>query len=446
MPDFLRQIRSNELFRSIFTLISANSIVQLIAILIYPILTDIYSPSEHGTFALYLSVITITGIICTLKYEAAIMMPAETRKAVNLSALSIIISFSISLLLLILILFFRKTFTSWLGDDSIYRWMYFIPLSTFLVGIFQTFSFLSNRNKQYKKIALSYAGQSLINSGIKISTGSLFAPGAGLIIGALAGQVVGALIYLWGFIRNEWKYLREVSILEMKNVAAEYSFFPRYNLIHNLTNNFSGNLPVFVISYFYSSTEVGLYSLGFLMVFRPMSLVTGSFSQVFSQNIISMHNRGEEIFHRVKIIALRLFQFGLPFFLIAGFFGPVIFKYVFGAQWITSGKYMQVLLPWLFIVFVSSPLSFLPDMLKKQKKAMWLDISKLIARIAALGIGVYYNNLYLALILFSLLSMIFTGYTLFWYLMLAHNADKEKSVTRVLPCETDFIIEEKYEF
>jgi O-antigen/teichoic acid export membrane protein len=446
MPKVLQQLRGNEFFRSVFTLISANSIVQLIAILIYPILTDIYTPSEHGTFALYLSIITITGIICTLKYEAAVMMPAENRKAINLAALSMIISLIISLVLMLLILFFRNTFTSWFEDASIYKWMYFIPLSTFLIGMFQTFSYLSNRKKQYKRIALSNASQSLMNSGIKISTSRLFGPGAGLIIGAIAGQVIGAVIYLWGFIRNESTYLKEISIHEMRRAAAEYSFFPRYNLIHNLTNNFSGNLPVFVISYYYSSAEVGLYSLGFLMVFRPMSIITGSFSQVFSQNIISRYNQGEKIYDRIKLIAVRLFQFGLPFFLIAGLFGPVIFKSVFGSTWITSGKYMQVLLPWLFIVFISSPLSFIPDMLNSQKKAMWLDILKLVARITALWIGVYFNNLYLALILFSFLSMIFTGYSLYWYISLAHIADINKAAARILPGETNFAIEEKYEF
>ena len=136
-------------------------------------------------------------------------------------------------------------------------------------------------------------------------------------------------------------------------------------------------------------------------------------------------------------MATKLFQFGLPIFLLAGFFGPVIFNFIFGTQWKPSGKYMQILIPWLFVVFISSPLSFLPDLLKRQKKAMWLDILKFIVRIPAFGIGVYYNNLYLAIILFSLVSLLFAGYNLYWYLSLARLSDIQENKERVLKEKTE---------
>jgi hypothetical protein len=62
-------------------------------------------------------------------------------------------------------------------------------------------------------------------------------------------------------------------------------------------------------------------------------------------------------------------------------------------------------------------------MLKRQQYAMWLDVLKIALRIPALAIGVYYNNIYLALILFSGISFLSVGYNLFWYLSLAKSAD-----------------------
>jgi O-antigen/teichoic acid export membrane protein len=136
----------------------------------------------------------------------------------------------------------------------------------------------------------------------------------------------------------------------------------------------------------------------------------------------------------------------LPFFLIAGIFGPAIIRFVFGDNWVTSGKYMQVLLPWLFLVFISSPVSFLPDMLGQQKMAMWLDMFKLLARIMALGVGVYLNKLYLALALFSLISAGFTGFSLYWYLKLAETADQKKIREHLIGSEEPAAGEEKIEF
>ena len=446
MPKLIKQIKTSEFFRSIFTLISATSIAQLIGILIYPILTDIYSPSEHGTFALYLSIITITGIICTGKYDAAIMMPAKKKSAINLAALSVIIAFLFSIIILILIVLFNRIFTSWLGDHSISKWLYFVPLSTFMIGIFQTFSFLSNREKQYSRIALSNVTQSISNSAVKISTSKLISTGGGLIAGAITGQVIGSVIFLWGFFKKEVSLLGEISFSEMKKAAFEYSFFPRYNLMHNFINNFSGNLPVFVLSYFYSSSEVGLYSLGFIMIFRPMNLITVSFTQVFSQKIISKFNNEQKIYSDIRKIAFNLFKFGLPIFLIAGIFGPGIFNYIFGNIWISAGKYMQILLPWLFIVFISAPLSFLPDMLKRQKKAMWLDIFKFVVRLAALGLGIYLNKLYLAIALFSGVSTIFTLYNLYWYISLSKKADNKDKREKISGIERNLLLEDRPEF
>ncbi len=88
---------------------------------------------------------------------------------------------------------------------------------------------------------------------------------------------------------------------------------------------------------------------------------------------------------------------------------------------------MQILLPWIFLVLISSPISFLPDMLRRQRMAMWLDILKIAVRIPALAIGVYFNNIYLAVILYSIVSCLSVGYGFYWYLKLAQRADRQKT-------------------
>ncbi len=95
---------------------------------------------------------------------------------------------------------------------------------------------------------------------------------------------------------------------------------------------------------------------------------------------------------------------------------------------------MQIILPWLFVSFIASPLSFLPDILKRQKKAMWLDLMKFLLRIPAFAIGVYFNKLYLALILFSAVGLLFSGYCLYWYLSISYLSDVQK-VKEQIPAE-----------
>jgi O-antigen/teichoic acid export membrane protein len=424
----IKELSQNEFVRNVFTLMSATTVAQGIAILIYLVLAQIYSTSEHGIFALYMSIIAVTGIMSTGKYESAVMMPHEDQNAFNLVGLSSFLCTSFSIFLLVLVGLFHKSFAILLGDPLIEKWLWFVPLSTFMIGHFQSLSYWSNRKKRFGTMAVANVGQSLSNSAVKVSTAKVFANGGGLIAGAIIGQFIGIVIFIKDLFTKDKHFLSKMNIAGMKNMAREYKFFPRFNMFHNLINNFSANLPIFVISSKFGSGEAGLYSFGFLMLFRPVNLVTSSFTQVFSQRIISQYNQGKNIYSDVKRLTIKLFQVGILPFLVAGIAGPLLFSLFFGEKWFEAGKYMQILLPWIFVVLVSSPLSFLPDMLKRQQTAMWLDVIKIAVRIPALAIGVYYNNIYLAIILFSLVSTLSVGYSLYWYLYIAKTADLTKAV------------------
>lgn len=426
MRKTAKRIRKSEFLTNVFTLISATSVAQAIALAIYPLLTRLYTPAEHGLFALYMSIISITAIVSTGKYELAVMIPKQKKEGVSLVILSIILAFLFSLFLLVVILIFHNRIPIWLGNPDLEQWLLFIPLSTFMIGAFQSLSYWNNRQKLYRWIAGGNLGQSLVNSTVKLTTSGAIPTGGGLIAGAIAGQFAGLGIYLKRFLQKDILHLKDTSQKDLLDVAARYSFFPRYNMIHYLTNNFSSSLPVFVFSSWFSSVEVGLYSLGFMMINRPMNLITSSFTQVFSQRIIEKYNKDHEIFPDVKALTFRLGLVSLFPFILAGVFGPVLFDFVFGDEWHEAGRFMRILLPWLFVVFISSPLSFLPDMLGKQKKAMWIDLIKFIFRVIALGIGLIMNDIYLSLMLFSGISFILVAYNLYWYVNLSSEADIKK--------------------
>jgi len=373
-----------------------------------------------------MSIIAITGILSTGKYDLAVIMPVNKSDSLALIRLSSGICLIFSIVILIPVLFFNESIAKLLGNETIAKWLYIVPLSTFLVGIFQILSVWSNREKRYKLIAGANLSQSVVNSGVKLFTSRFVQAGGGLILGAVTGQIVGAIAYIYRFLRDEGKAFMNVPRHDVRQVALTYSRFPRYNLLHSLVNNFSANLPVFVLSASFSQEITGLYSLAFMMINRPMSLVTNAMGQVLSQRVIEKYNRGEVISGDVKRVVWRLFLLGILPFLFTGIFGPRIFSFVFGNSWFEAGKFMQILLPWLFMVFISSPLSFIPDLLKRQKKAMWIDIIKFILRILALITGVLTRNVTLAIIIFSGVSFILVMYYFYWCLYLAKTSDQER--------------------
>jgi O-antigen/teichoic acid export membrane protein len=204
----------------------------------------------------------------------------------------------------------------------------------------------------------------------------------------------------------------------MKYVGREYYKFPGFNLPNNLLNSLSNSLPVFLISAYFGAAQLGLYSLGFTMIFRPMNLITNSMEQVFSQRLIMKYNQAESIWLDFKTLLKRSIQIGFIPFLLAGLFGPFIFRSIFGAEWEVSGRYMQLLIPWFFTAFLANQLTFIPDLFSRQKTAFLLNIIRLVFRIIGLAIGIYYNNIYLALGLFSFASLTIVIITLIWYVRL----------------------------
>ena len=417
-----RTIWNSEFFRNVATLISGTSLAQAFSVLIYIVLSRIYTEEDFGVFGLYMSILNITVIFSTAKYELAILLPKSEKEAVNLLGLSALISVGISLLLLLLIIPMNPMICRWLGSEEISAWLYFIPLSTLLVGWFTSFRNYSNRRKRYKLIAGANIGQSVSNSLLKLGLGFLMAGAAGLIFGVIFGQFVGFLVFFvvhWRVRDARTSWLRWS---EMKRLARKYSLFPRYNMWQGLINNLSGAFPVFILSSYFSTGIAGFYTFGYMILYRPVNLVANAFYQVMFQRFVTKTHEDRSLRPEVLLYLKRSTQVILLPFIVSGIFFPEIFAFIFGDKWMEAGRYAQILLPWIFMVCLVMPLTFIPDLYKKQRVAMIIDGVKLVARLGGLMVGVILENVYIGLALYSGLSAIIIVYNLFWYLQLVKTS------------------------
>jgi O-antigen/teichoic acid export membrane protein len=155
-----------------------------------------------------------------------------------------------------------------------------------------------------------------------------------------------------------------------------------------------------------------------MILYRPVNLVANAFYQVMFQRFVEKKHDNRAIRPEVLLFLKRTTQVLLLPFLVSGIFFPEIFGFIFPDKWIEAGRYAQIILPWIFMVSLVMPLSFIPDLYKKQRVAMIIDGVKLVARLGALMVGVIMENVYIGLALYSGLSTIVIGYSLFWYLQL----------------------------
>ena len=416
MFQALRKIWRNEFFKNVATLISGTTLAQAFSVLIYIFLSRIYSDEDFGVFGLYMNILNITIIFSTAKYELAILLPKSERESFNLLGLSGLVSMGVSLVLLVMVVFFNGLISGWLGSEAISPWLYYIPLSTLLVGLFQSLRNYSNREKRYRLIAGANIAQSLGNSLLKVGLGLVLAGASGLIFGAVFGQLVGFLIFLAVHIKansQKWSWL---NFAEMRRLGKVYSLFPRYNMWQGLVNNLSGALPVFIFSSYFSLAIAGIYTFGYMLIYRPVNLVAGAFYQVLYQRFSEKLNKGQSFLSELMLFLRQAIMWLLIPFVVFGIFAPEIFGFIFEKA--EAGRYAQLMLPWIFMVSLTMPLSFIPDLYKKQRTALLIDTIRLVGRGIALAIGVKMESVYLGLALYSGVSALMILYSLAWYIRL----------------------------
>jgi len=248
--------------------------------------------------------------------------------------------------------------------------------------------------------------------------GLVIAGAAGLIFGVVFGQVTGFLVFFAVHLlhnRHKWRWLRWS---EMKRLARQYSLFPRFNMWQGLINNVSGALPVFIFSSYFSTGIAGLYTFGYMVIYRPVSLVANAFYQVMYQRMVEKQHGEKPILPEVKIFIGKTIRWLVVPFTVFGIFAPSVFGFLFGEEWVEAGRYARIILPWIFMVSLVMPLSFIPDLYKKQRVAMIIDGVKLVGRLGALAAGVALESVYLGLALYSGVSALVILVSLLWYLKL----------------------------
>jgi len=350
---------------------TGTTIAQAIPIAISPILTRLYTPEDFGIFALYLSIASILFPMVTGRYELAILLPKKNEYALQIMYASTLITLVVFLVSIFIIVFFHQNILALMNNSDISPWLYLIPFSILLFGFFQIFNYWYNRNKLYKELATNKVIQSISVAFVNIvgyyATHSVF----GLIVGNIVGFLVVNIKFFYDFFKNKTFEI----ILNTKQIQVllkKYKKFPIFNMPNALIDQFRMNGINLLIVYYFSNALLGQFYMAFRMLQAPMGLIGTSLSQVFVQKIAS--SKESEIYGIVYNFIFKSFLFVFPIFLFLYFYVADIFVFVFGEKWQTAGQIASLLIPWVFVNFVSSPISNVYIVLHHQEKMLLFSI------------------------------------------------------------------------
>jgi O-antigen/teichoic acid export membrane protein len=343
-----------EFGRNVLTLMTGTILAQAIPIAMAPILTRIYTPNDFGLFAVYSSVLSVLAVISTGRYELAIMNPHDDEDAKYIVVLSLLIAAMLGLILAVLVFFFNGQITVLLNSPQINEWLYFIPLTVFLTGCYQSFSYWLNRKKQYKHLSQNKILQTGSMVGTQFAEGMLGAGATGLLSGMIAGLFISvlAIAHTFGFERKLF------GSAKIKNIAYQYRQYPIVQAPTSLLNTISAQAPVFFLAKAYTYSMLGFYNLTVKVLSAPAAIISKSIGQVYFQRVSEYAKTAPEMLvSEILQTAKKLAFISLVIFGPLLFFGKELFNLVFGANWADAGVYAQILTPAIAIKFIVSPVS-----------------------------------------------------------------------------------------
>ena len=390
-----RLLPQNQFVRAVSILAGGTLTAQLLTIGATPILSRLYTPANFGLVALFAAVSGIIGTALTLRYETAILLPKEEDESVAVVLLCVTLALVLGALVIIAAWLSPEDLKATIGIAELGGWLPIAAIAAFAGAVVATGTMWLNRQRAYKKMAQVRITQ----SGVAVLTAIALGL-TGLDTGLVVAQIVALLVVAAAIIVYMMPLLKQWEPHTLMLVARKHLSAPKYLLPTALLDVLTMQLPVLLITAWYSTEAAGQFSMAWRILALPMTLIGSAIGQVFFQRF---SQTWPDIPAARKLLFKTWMTLGLigllPTILLMAFGGP-IFSWVLGDLWRKSGTISSIIAPMLFAMLISSPTSSTFLVLGLQKYSLIFGITVLVYRPLCLGVGYIADNFYLGLMLF----------------------------------------------
>ena len=354
----------------------ASAIAQVMLILSTPIITRLYSPEDFSFYAIIISFSLLVIPLSNMKYELALPL-IQSKNNVHLSRLSL--KFNLLAFLTLSFVFFLLSFVKFENDlwgQALSYW-YAIPILAVLAGRQQ---FLNLEKTKLDEISLiSFA--KVIQSAILITVqflGGIFGVGfVGLVVGQIFNYLSGILFLQKRSHIEEQNNIKELALLR------RYRRFPKFTLLEDFMHSASAQIPILLLSVYLGGYELGLLYMAIRLLTLPVTLVTQSLSNLFFVNIYQFKKSGVLESETKSILDKILYFVFLPITVILFFLKDYI-GLILGNEWSELGYYFLILVPWVLQRALSSTISTIMYVNKKNNLLTFMASSGFMFRVISI--------------------------------------------------------------
>lgn len=388
-----KRLTSSKFVRNVAIVATGTAGAQAISMAFSPIITRLYGPEAFGVLGTFTALLAVLTPLAAFSYPIAIVLPKHDADAKGLARLSLKIAAVTCLLVFFVLWGFRDLLVETFNLQKIESFVLLLPVAMFFSACMAVISQWIIRKKKFKITAKVAVLQALWVNSAKVGVGFFSPVATFLIVLTTLGGALHALM-LWIGMRKSLqrdfrieKKSQEKLTVKQKNLAWKYSDFVYYRTPQILFNSASSSFPVIILSTIFGPAEAGFYALARMALAAPSRLISRSVNTVFYPRIteeINSHGDAKNLIIKatLALAAANVIPYG---FIVA--FGPTVFSFVFGEEWVVAGEYARWMAIFLFAGFITGPSIAALPALSKQGFFLVFEIFSFSIRMMAIYIG-----------------------------------------------------------
>jgi O-antigen/teichoic acid export membrane protein len=331
--------------RNVSIMLVGTVLGQGASVLMAPLLTRLYSPSEFGVLSVFMAFLNITVVLAALRFEIALSSARSQGEAINLAALCGIVLVCTTALLSVLAALAPESWLDalWLGSLEHERWL--VPVGFACLGGYFIMLYYATWLHEFPVIARTRISQGLSGPISQIALGLLGLGAPGLAIGFVIGQSSGTLLMFRRLVLNRVTVLRRLSWLRIRSAMVRHRHYALVSSWAALIDALGTNQILYVlVSALYDGRIAGFLFLAERVVSRPLTMVSNSMLQVFMGEAgRAARSAPAQLRQRFHQIAARQFAIALVWVVVVDVGAQLWFGGLFGPTWRDAVPYVQAL-------------------------------------------------------------------------------------------------------
>ena len=388
-------------------------VAQAVALIIYPILTRLFSADDFGLFNLFLSIGGILVLLATAQYEYSIPLPRSHRQA-SWCLQSALPWLCIVVAVCVAVLPFSKGVATIFDAPRLADVLWLLPIYVAAISLWELLRFWAVRWQRFDRVSTYQVDQAVLNAGMKVGAGYV-GMGSGLIYASVLAPLMALLITMARLPRRLLGPLFRVERRGVRAAMRRYRNFPFFSLPRTLIDNLSGNLPLLVMAPAFGLSTVGFVGMALTLSFRPINIICNSLNQVFYQRTSLLVQQRKPAAYLCRQYVIWAAAVAVPGFAALYFVLPWLCGWLLGDEWTTTGHFIRIMLPWLFMILIDNAINFIPDIFDRQRGTLVFAIVCVSLQVVALFVGVALGSPMLTVGLYFSIAAVNMLVKLFWY-------------------------------